>query len=245
MKPFAPLAIAVLAMLVVMAPAASRECEAEGDSESEVLIRISKKPDGWEMKELIQTISEYTGKSIMYDPESPLIAGKMVEFVGTQTVPREKLFEWFQSLLSFHGIVLVEVMDGQWMALDMGASKVTDRPIYIPEAQIDTWADRTGVYLVTSVALASPADADRAMGAISSLVTPDIGRVHRVSGKPILIIGDFAPKVAAMVRAARAMEQGSERTRRETERCEELLANSRTDTAAWYFLRKLKELKAR
>ena len=214
-----------------------------GEPEPDVRVTADEKDGGWEIEELIRTVAEYTETTIVYDPKSPMIAGQRFEFTRLPDAPRERLFEWLRSLLSFKGLVLVPLMGNEWMVLETTAPQVRTRPIYVPEAELDEWSDRRGVYLVSSIALAREVDADRAMGAAVHLLTPGVGRVSRVSGHPLLVFADFAPNVAAMVRLARAVEAEGEARARSLERYEELLAASTTETAARYFLARVEAIR--
>jgi len=178
--------------------------EAEDD-----LIQITPMKDGWDIEELFRTISEYTGESIVYDPASPQIRGRKIAFVGTQSVPRDRLFAWFQSLLSFQRLVLVPVGPAgheQWMALDLNAPQITNRPIFVPENEIEDWADRDGVYIVSTITVRNLTDTSRARNAVAQLSTRQIGRINDVPGNLAFVVGDFAPVVASMYRLLKAMD---------------------------------------
>ncbi len=173
------------------------------------IIQITPKQGGWDIEELFRTISEYTGQSIVYDPASPQIRGRKIEFVGVQSVPRAALFEWFQSLLSFQRLVLVPVGPTgheQWMALDVNAPQITNRPIFVSEEQLEEWADRDGVYIVSTITTKWLTDTSRARNALAQLSTRQIGRINDVPGNLAFVVGDFAPVVASMYRLLKAMD---------------------------------------
>ena len=84
-------------------------------------------------------------------------------------MPKEDLFAWFQSLLSFQRLILVPVgprEHEQWMALDLNASQITNRPIFVPEDDIENWADRDGVYIVSTITVKNMGDTSRARNAL-------------------------------------------------------------------------------
>jgi hypothetical protein len=214
------------------------------DPEPDARIVADPKEGGWTVEELLRTVAEYTGESIVYDPRSPRIAGRRLEFTRIPEVPPGRLFEWLRSLLSFKGLVLVPITLGdQWMLIETTAPQVMKRPIYVSEEDLEEWSDRLGVYLVSSITLAREVDADRALGAVAHLVTPGVGQVNRVSGHPVLVFADFAPKVAAMVRTARAVEAEGRQRARGLARYEELLAASMTETAARYFRERIEAIR--
>lgn len=174
------------------------------------LVQITPKEGGWKIEELFRTIAEYTGESIVYDPAAPQIARKTIEFVGTQVVPKDQLFSWFQSLLSFQRIILVPVGPRdfeQWMALDLNATSITNRPIFVQEDEIENWADRDGVYIVTTITVKNMGDTSRARNALAQLSTRQIGRINDVPGNLSFVVADFAPVVASMFRLLRAMDK--------------------------------------
>jgi len=241
MKMYVPVLIAAFALLAFLAPASSQDGGAPAEPDDEVIVTDCWKTGGWEIEELLRTVGEYTGTRFAWDPKNPRIAGRKIEFVGPMRVPRERLFEWFQSLLSFHGLVLVPMMGGEWMVLEMTAPQAGCRPIFVREEDLEKWKDRCGVYIVTTVTLSRMSAADAAMGALSSLLTPGVGRINRVRAEPTLVIGDFAPRVVTMVRAARAVDEAGRPV--DLRRYEELLAASATDTAALYFVSRIEEIR--
>ena len=243
MKKFAAIVLIVFAVLAPLPPGTFPDGMADDQPDPEDLVISDEKHGGWEIEELLRTIAEYMDIAIEYDPESPRIAGRKIEFIGAQTVPKERLIEWIRSLLLFQGIVLVEVNEGHWLALDMPVPLETNRPVFVPEDEVGEWKDRKGVFIVSSVTLSRAADADRALGALGNILTPKFGQVHRVAGTTLLVLGDFAPKVAAMVRSARAIEASSSQRSAELRRYERLLAASTTETAARYFLARIEELR--
>jgi len=199
--------LAALALILIASPILAQAAEEE---DGEELIQITPKEGGWEIEQLFRTIAEYTGESIVYDPQAPQIARKKIEFVGTQTVPKKDLFAWFQSLLSFQRLILVPVGPKdyeQWMALDLNASQITNRPIFVPEDEIEAWADRDGVYIVSTITVKNMGDTSRARNALAQLSTRQIGRINDVPGNMSFVVADFAPVVASMYRLLRAMDK--------------------------------------
>jgi len=197
--------LAALALTLIAGPLMAQAVEDEKE-----LIQITPKEGGWEIEELFRTIAEYTGESIVYDPQAPQIARKKIEFVGTQTVPKDQLFAWFQSLLSFQRLILVPVgPEGheQWMALDLNASQITNRPIFVEEDEIENWSDRDGVYIVTTITVKNMGDTSRARNALAQLSTRQIGRINDVPGNRSFVVADFAPVVASMYRLLKAMDK--------------------------------------
>jgi general secretion pathway protein D len=170
---------------------------------------LSPQEGGWKIEDLFRQIHKSTGRSILYDsgPQSKVKTGK-VDFIGTHIVLESELFDWLQAVLSYQQLVLVPVgplsPDGkqQWYCLDQSNAMVKTRPVYIDEKDIFKYADRDGLYVVTSVTLKHISDTGRVRTALTALATTasGIGRVQDVPGSRSLILGDFAPVVAAMKR---------------------------------------------
>ncbi|MHC4473694.1 MAG: secretin N-terminal domain-containing protein, partial [Planctomycetota bacterium] len=208
-----PVLILLAGSLLAQEPAAQEPAEEQPVKEEPVreesgLVQITPKDGGWVITELFATISQYTGESIVFDPVNPAMK-KKIQFEGVQTVPREKLFEWFQSLLSFHRLILVPVGPDeheQWMALDVNAPQIQSRPIFLAEDEILDWGDRDGVYVVTTITVKNLTDTSRARNALAQLTTRQIGRINDVPGNLAFVVADFAPVVASMYKLLRAMD---------------------------------------
>jgi general secretion pathway protein D len=208
--------LSTLVLLLALSPLLAQEPGPEAPpaappavDDPEAIIQITPKQGGWDVEELFRTISEYTGQSIVYDPANPQIRQKKIEFVGVQRVPRGKLFDWFQSLLSFQRLILVPVGPSgheQWMALDLNAAQITNRPIFVSEDRLEEWEDRDGVYIVSTITTKFLTDTSRARNALAQMATRQIGRINDVPGNLAFIVGDFAPVVVSMYRLLRAMD---------------------------------------
>jgi general secretion pathway protein D len=84
--------------------------------------------------------------------------------------------------------------------MDQADPNLKSRPVYIEEDEIDAYADRDGLYVVTTLTLHNISDTTRVRNALSPLstATAGIGRIQDIAGSRSLIVGDFAPVVAAM-----------------------------------------------
>lgn len=269
------LKIAVLMALfaaLLVAPAVSQEAPAKKEATAASGVwKVSPKEGGWEVTDLLEMLKKETGASVVYDSNSPQIRGRKIQFKGEVEVPRERIFAWLQALLSFHRLILVPVGAEEsncWALYDLNSPQVTSRPIYVQEDEIDKWADRDGVYVVTTVSLKHLTDTSRARNALAQLSTRQIGRINDVPGANSFVIGDFAPVVASMKQLLTRMDQDAKdapvqpapspraptgyvkkpdtksETRKAIERYEQLLADSQTSNAAQYFLGKIALLQA-
>lgn len=204
-----PTLLAACLALAMAAPAAAQD---NGDDsplrEEDEIVQLNPREGGWDIQDLFRAISEMTGASILYEGQNAVIKSKKIEFIGTQPIPKTRLFDWLQAVLSYHGLVLVPVgppgPDGQqqWFALDQANANLTSRPVYVDEDEILEYADRDGLYVVTSITLKNIKDVSRVRQALSqmSTKTAGLGRINDIQGSRAMIIGDFAPIVAAMKR---------------------------------------------
>jgi general secretion pathway protein D len=171
-------------------------------------VRILEKEGGWKIEDLFQQIQKSTGISILYDSGNAAFKQTKIEFVGAHVIAESRLFEWLQAVLSYRKLVLVPVgpksPDGkqQWFVMDQADPNLKSRPVYIDEQEIYDYADRDGLYVVTTLSLEHISDTTRVRNALSPLSTQTagIGRIQDIPGSRSLIVGDFAPVVAAMKR---------------------------------------------
>jgi type II secretion system protein D len=169
-------------------------------------IRLSPKEGGWKIDELFDNINKTTGISILYDSGNATFKQAKVEFVGVHVIEEDQLFDWLQAVLSYRKLVLVPVgpkspdEKQQWFVMDQADPNLKSRPVYIKEDEIDAYADRDGLYVVTTLTLKNISDTTRVRNALSPLstATAGIGRIQDIAGSRALIVGDFAPVVAAM-----------------------------------------------
>ena len=172
------------------------------------IVRLLPKEGGWQISELFDQIHRTTGISILYDGTNATFKQAKVEFTGVHPIAVDELFDWLQAVLSYRKLVLVPVgpkgPDGtqQWFVMDQADPNLKSRPVYIKETDIERYADRDGLYVVTTLTLENINDTTRVRNALSPLstATAGIGRIQDIPGSRALIVGDFAPVVAAMKR---------------------------------------------
>lgn len=178
-----------------------------GVEKKDGVITINPSGPGWSVLELFSWIHKATGRSILYDETSnQKIKTAKVQFVGSHVIRESELFDWLQAVLSFNNLVLVPVgptsPDGsqQWFCLDQNNPMIKAKPVYVSENDILELADRDGLYVVTTFTLKHISDTARVRQALTGLSTQtaSIGRIQDVPGSRAVIIGDFAPVVAAM-----------------------------------------------
>jgi hypothetical protein len=151
-------------------------------------------------------IHRQAGVSFLYDSTNATFKQAKVEFVGEHVIPENQLFAWLQAVLSYRKLVLVPVgpksVDGkqQWFVMDQADPNLKSRPMFLDESEVLDYADRDGLYVVTTLRLRDTLDAGRARNSLSPLSTQTAG-IGRIQDQGrFLIVGDFAPVVAAMKR---------------------------------------------
>jgi hypothetical protein len=168
------------------------------------VVRLVPREHGWTIDELFEMVSKSLGISILYDSGNATFKQAKVEFVGTHVIQESDLFAWLQAVLSYRKLVLVPVgpksPDGkqQWFVMDQADPAMKSRPYFIDESEVFDFADRDGLYVVTSLRVRDTVEPTRARNALSPLstATAGIGRIQ--DNGHFLIVGDFAPTVAAM-----------------------------------------------
>lgn len=185
---------------------------------SEPVVRFPAKHEGWTLADMFKHVTETTGQPILYDDTiATSKATVIICFTGSGAIKESDLFEFLQAVISYRKLTLVPVGPGAaggkgpWFVIDYGSG--TCRPVYIHESDVLRYADREGLYIVTTLSLADTVDMDRARDALSllSTTTDGIGRIRDTGpGGRTLIVGDFAPVVASMKRLVDRINAESE-----------------------------------
>jgi general secretion pathway protein D len=203
---FAFIAPAVIAVAASSALAQQKPDEPQ-KPDDEPPVRLLPKDGGWKIDELFDQIHKTTGISILFDSGNATFKQAKVEFIGEHIIRQKDLFDWLQAVLSYRKLVLVPVGPKspgtgkqQWFVMDQADPNLKSRPVYIDESDIYNYADRDGLYVVTTLTLVHINDTTRVRNALSPLSTQTagIGRIQDIPGSRALIVGDFAPVVAAM-----------------------------------------------
>jgi general secretion pathway protein D len=177
-------------------------------------ISITPPKGGFSLTDLLEGVNRQVGRSVIYDSN---IKKKMdtfkIEFVGSYSIPKSRLFDWLQGVLSFSQFILIPIgPEGaeQWMVVDLVNQAIRSRPTYVREEDLDLWKDRDGVYIVCTLRAKNldQNDSQRARTAIQQLLTTsaNIGRINEVPGQNAFVIADFAPVVYASKKLLDAMD---------------------------------------
>jgi hypothetical protein len=197
-------------------PEASRPADPDPAPSGE-MIRLLPKEGGWKLTEWIEQVAKATGRPILYDETNATFKQAKIDFTGTVAMRQSDLFAFAQAALSYKKLVLVPVgpklADGQqaWFVMDQADPNLKSRPVFLDENEVLDYADRDGLYVVTTLRLRDTVEPTRARNALSPLstATAGIGRIQDMGGR-FLIVGDFAPVVAAMKRLLDRINAGSE-----------------------------------
>lgn len=171
------------------------------------IVEIKFAPQGMSALELLSLVSEKTGAVLLYDDQSnQKLKTCRIQAVGTWRVPRSGLMDMCRAALSQQNMLAIPVgsaVGGEvWSVMDMNNPMVKTHPTWIPENAILGYADCDGLYVVTTFRVRDTVDTGRLRQALTSLVTQtaSIGRIQDVPGSRTIVVGDFAPVVAAMKR---------------------------------------------
>jgi hypothetical protein len=61
--------------------------------------------EGYSLSDLIQKVGDVTGETIVFNPQDPQVRSRKVYFTGEQRIARERVFDWFRSMLTYHKLV--------------------------------------------------------------------------------------------------------------------------------------------
>jgi hypothetical protein len=176
-------------------------------------VRINPREGSWTIAELFDEIHRATGISIVYDASDATFTQAKITVCGTHTIARDDLFDWLQAVLSYRRLVLVPVgpkgVDGKQQWYVMPPRPWHGRPPFVEATEIDKYADRRDLLIVSRIPLSPCTDATRMREALASILTTTdgIGRIREIPGEHALVVGDFAPVVAQAVRLAAVLEK--------------------------------------
>jgi hypothetical protein len=164
---------------------------------------------GWEIQDLLEEVARRTGAAFAYDPGSPQIVRKRVEWIGAREVPEGRLLDWLGSLLVSQRLVLVPVAEPEdrvFQVLDINAPQCANRPIFVSPGEVEAWADRDGALIVTALPVPHLEDTGPAQKALAEMASRAIGRVADDPGDRWFVIMDFAPRVVRICRILRDLD---------------------------------------
>jgi hypothetical protein len=211
------------------------------------------KEGGWEIEVLLAKLAELPDLNVVYDPQSPQLARKKIEFEGRVNLTRQEFFDWLRSLLFFHRLVLVPIgppNGSTYSVVDLNSPMVTQHPVHVPASELSKWKNRDGTYITTTIQLKHLTDTARARNALAQICTRQIGRVNDNPSSQSFVIADFAPVVWAMAQILEGLDRDAATANPTAvalvdpriKNYEQKLAQCQTETAAAYFAERIKSL---
>jgi general secretion pathway protein D len=196
------------------APAPAPQDPVTDSKPGEAYVSINSPKEGFTLLALLEAVNKQAERSVIYDSNIQTKMDKVkIQFVGSYRIPRSRLFDWLQGVLSFSQYILIPIgPEGaeQWMVVDLVNQAIRSRPTYVREEDLDKWKDRDGVYIVCTLRAKNldQNDSQRARTAIQQLLTTsaNIGRINEVPGQNAFVIADFAPVVYASKKLLEAMD---------------------------------------
>ncbi|MFQ5843419.1 MAG: secretin N-terminal domain-containing protein [Planctomycetota bacterium] len=202
---------AALALALAVAPAPAQESRRAGPGDR-VTIDV---PKDTPIPELLDSISEQTGRPVVYDPRNARIKAT-VGARFTRTVPRERLFDSYRSLLSFYELTMVRVGPKGYEIYLVQDSRSTNNLVrnrvrYVDHRELDRYTDRDGLYILTVIPILNMASLVNLRQALARVMSPaGIGHVQEVPGARSLLLMDYAPTVAQAAKAVTRLDVDAE-----------------------------------
>jgi type II secretory pathway component GspD/PulD (secretin) len=193
------LGLTALVVVLAMGPAPAQDPVRAGPADR-ITIDVQKDTP---IAQLLDQVSEQTGRAIVYDPANARIKGA----IGTRfvkTVPKERLFDAYRSMLSFYELTLVEIGPKGYeiyLAVDTRSTNnlVRNRAQFVDYRDLDRYADRDGLYIATLIPLHNVSNLVNLRQALGRVMSPAaIGHVMEVPGANAMVVMDFAPTVVAV-----------------------------------------------
>jgi hypothetical protein len=171
------------------------------------IVEVTCPPEGMPALDLLRLLNEKTGAIVVYDlVTNQKLKLARVQWVGTWRVPSSRLVDAVRAALHQQAMVMMPMDVGgtaeAYAVVDMNNPVVKTRPTWIPESEVYAHEVCDGLYVLTTLRVRDIVDTARVRQALTLLTTQtaSIGRVQDVPGGRAIVVGDFAPVVAAMKR---------------------------------------------
>lgn len=171
------------------------------------IVELTCPPGGMKTLDLLRLLQEKTGAVVLYDTlTNQKLKTTDVEWFGTWRVPTSRLVDAVRAVLHHENLLLVPIgLGGEgeaYFVQDQNNPVIKGRPVWLPETEVLAHEECDGLYVVTTLRVRDMVDTSRVRQALTSMTTmsASIGRIQDVPGGRTILIGDFAPVVAAMKR---------------------------------------------
>ena len=191
LRALAAFAFSLAAALAAASPAPAQDAPPEGPpapppiqlpqppelKEGDVPLTIAPTKEGLTLLDLLDGVNKQVNRSVIFDSNiKKKIEAVKIQFVGNYSIPRSRMFDWLQGVLSFSQFILIPIgPEGaeQWMVVDLVNQAIRSRPTYVREEDLEAWKDRDGVYIVCTLRAKNldQNDSQRARTAIHQLPT--------------------------------------------------------------------------
>jgi hypothetical protein len=177
----------------------------------ERVVRFAWNEGGWKLSDVLEHINRVTNWSVLYESGSGTRRQRRLlsDATGDVEIRESDLGAWLRAGVADSGYLLVEIpsvrtRDGrrELFLIDVSDPLIRSKSALLPESEVLAKANREDVYVVTTLTLERITDPTALRNALAPLSTQTagIGRIQDVPGSAALIVGDYAPVVAAMKR---------------------------------------------
>lgn len=169
------------------------------------------------LTDVLKSLARITGAMITWSEQDKGVGTK--KFVGTGTVVRgsvEQIFDTVRAMLANEEILLMRYGAGEtptYLAMDARTmasqfvTKMQPEVIEMTDRLIPKLLGQGGRFVTTTIRVANLADLRDARTALQRMVTQNnIGSVQEVPSARAFLVTDFAPNVALIYQAIRAMD---------------------------------------
>jgi len=167
-----------------------------------------------DMEDFLRSVAKATGMPLVWNPADKNIRGKRIIGNVDLTMPRDELFSYARSLLTFYELIIIPVGPrGHQVHLVMDARqtsailRIKPEPVALTDENVADFEDDDGRFLTTTIHVQHLDDLRSARNALTRIISgQNVGTVTEVPTARAFIITDFAPNVAACYRLIREMD---------------------------------------
>lgn len=179
-----------------------------GDADDGAPFRLTAKAGGWSVSELCAALTQATGRPILLDRVDAAVRANRVECTADIEMSGPRLFDWVQAALFQKDLALVPVgprcanWERTWQVRSICDPVMISSAVEVEDDHVLDYADRNGLYVVTTLRVPEGVDTTQMRNALSLLATQTagLGRISDVPKSHSLVVIDFGPVVAAMKR---------------------------------------------
>jgi type II secretory pathway component GspD/PulD (secretin) len=170
--------------------------------------------EGVDIATLLRNLNVVMRTPIVWQDRDKSIEGRKI--IGPRTIkaPPGKILDSVRALLTFYDLVMVPLGPKgyeTYVVLDarqtMSVLRLKCQYVDVSDSNVDELASQDGLYVSANIRVQNMENLRDARNALSRMVTQqNIGSVTEVPDARAFLVTDFAPNVAAIYRAVRAMD---------------------------------------